>query len=220
MSSGPGHPLAYPVTVTIGALAVCLAWAPFADPDQIAALATVALGIIGYTTYRLGIAFGRLRNGLTGAARTIGIKRVRQDHRLLSRTWLEISGTGRPRWLPVYFDPALLTLTETTGEITDRSVHADNLRLFPSGRIRDTEPPGRLIDNPSRPDPDAPTLATDSTRPMRRLLLDAQSTVAAPFIALMWVYIDNGGFTAFVAATSVAAATTIWLSAIRGSDPS
>ncbi|MFE7798441.1 hypothetical protein [Nocardia sp. NPDC057440] len=220
MSSGPGHPLAYPVTVTIGALATCLAWAPFADPDQLAALATAALGILGYTTYQLSRALGLLSNGSTSATRAIGVKRIRQDHRLLSRTWLEITGTGRSRWLPVYFDPAMLALTETTGEITDRSVHTDNLRLYPSGRIRDTEPPGRLIDNPSRPDPEAPTLATSSTRPTRRLLLDAQSTVAAPFIALMWVYIANGGFTAFLAATTVAAACTIWLSAIRGSDPS
>jgi hypothetical protein len=220
VSFGPGHPLAYPVTVTTGALAICLAWAPFADSDQIAALATVALGIIGYTAYRLSMALGRLSNGLTGSARTVGIKRVRQEHHLLSRTWLEISGTGRPRWLPVYFDPALLTLTEAEGEMTDRSVYADGLRLYPSGRIRDSEPPGRLIDNPSRPDPDAPTLATSSTRPTRRLLLDAQSTVAAPFIALMWVYVADTGFPAFIAATCISAATATWLSAIRGSDPS
>ncbi|MFQ6394861.1 hypothetical protein ACLMAJ_15530 [Nocardia sp. KC 131] len=206
--------------MTIGALATTVAWAPFADPDQLAALATTAFCIIGYTTYQLTRALGRLPTGITGAPRTIGIKRVRQDNRLLSRTWLEITGTGRPRWLPVYFDPALLTLTETTGEITDRSIHTPDLRFYPSGRIRDTEPPGRLIDNPSRPDPEAPIVATNSTRPMRRLLLDAQSTVAAPFIALMWVYIDNGGLTAFAAATSVAAASAIWLSAIQGSDPS
>ncbi|WP_227997916.1 hypothetical protein [Nocardia australiensis] len=222
MNSGPGrgNPLVYPVSVTIGALAICVAWAPFADLDQIAALATVALGIIGYTTYRLSMALGKVSNGLTGAARTIVIKRVRQEHRLLSRTWLEISGTGRPRWLPVYFDPALLTMTAADGEMTARAARAGGLRLYPSGRIRDTEPAGRLIDNPSRPDPDAPAQATRSTRPSRRLLLDAQSAVAAPFIALLWIYIANDGFPAFLAATCVAAATTIWLSAIRGSDPS
>ncbi|MFX0573274.1 hypothetical protein [Nocardia nepalensis] len=260
MKFGPGHPLAYPVTVTIGALAVCLVWAPFGNLDQVAALATVALGIVGYTGFQLAMALGHLPNGLastvdnparppradgsgqqssrraeaadsgdqpssTGRAngevpRTVEIKRVRQQHRLVSRSWLEITENYRTRWLPVFFDPALLGMTETEAEVTARSVDTASLHFYPSGKARNSEPPGRLIDNPSRPDPDALVLATDSARFRRRLLLDAQSTVAAPFVALMWVYVAAGGFTAFLAATSVAAATTIWLAAIRGSDPS
>ncbi|WP_433758066.1 hypothetical protein [Nocardia sp. CA-135398] len=257
MKFGPGHPLAYPVSVTIGALVVCLAWAPFGDLDQVAALATVALGILGYTGFQLFRASGYLSNGLadigpgrmdrrdtsrgdggaqfgTGAgadtgsrepegspgARTVEIKRVRQQHRLVSRSWLEITENYRTRWLPVFFEPALLGMTEAEADVTDRSVDTATLHFYPSGKARTSEPPGRLIDNPSRPDPDAPILATDSARVRRRLLLDAQSTVAAPFAALMWVYIAAGGFMAFLAATSVAAATAIWLAAIRGSDPS
>ncbi|MGY4101716.1 hypothetical protein ACW2Q0_19495 [Nocardia sp. R16R-3T] len=252
--------------MTIAALVVCLAWAPFGDLDQVAALAVVAVGIVGYTGVQLARALGRLPNGLTdigprrvdrtdpsrgegdrdspgnvGAhfdagsrssdtgssgvergdtARTVEIKRVRQQHRLVSRSWLEITENYRTRWLPVFFEPALLAMTETEAEVADRSVDTATLHFYPSGKARTGEPPGRLIDNPSRPDPDAPILATDSARIRRRLLLDAQSTVAAPFVALMWVYVAAGGFTAFVAATAVAAATTIWLSAIRGSDPS
>ncbi|WP_433197438.1 hypothetical protein ACQP1G_01005 [Nocardia sp. CA-107356] len=278
MKFGPGHPLAYPVSVTVGALAVCLAWAPFADLDQVAALATVALGILGYTGFQLAVALGSLPNGLadiekrradgtdaargdssthedtddnagigsiggkstagassggTGTdrngtdgiagrdtARTVEIKRVRQQHRLVSRSWLEITENYRTRWLPVFFDPALLGMTETEAEVTDRSVDTATRHLYPSGKARTSEPPGRLIDNPSRPDPAAPVLATDSARVRRRLLLDAQSTVAAPFVALMWVYVAAGGLTAFLAATTVAAATAVWLAAIRGSDPS
>ncbi|MFI6957206.1 hypothetical protein ACIBJI_27530 [Nocardia sp. NPDC050408] len=272
MKFGPGHPLAYPVSVTIGALVVCLAWAPFGDLDQVAALATVALGILGYTGFQLATALGMLPNGLadigprrtdssrgdgdgdggshldagsctdcgTGssgsssadreaagrssarsdAARTVEIKRVRQQHRLVSRSWLEITENYRTRWLPVFFDSTMLGMTESEAEVTDRSVDSANLHFYPSGKARSSEPPGRLIDNPSRPDPDAPILASDSARVRRRLLLDAQSTVAAPFVALMWVYISAGGFIAFLAATSVAAATAIWLAAIRGSDPS
>ncbi|WP_234390658.1 hypothetical protein [Nocardia suismassiliense] len=220
MSFGSGHPLAYPSSVTIGALAICLAWAPFGDLDQVAALATVALGIIGYSSYRIAVALGFLAFWPSGSARTVGVSRIRQQHRLLSRSWLEISGTGRPRWLPVYFDPALMTLTESPADLTDRTIHVAGHRLYPSGRIRTTEPPGRLIDNPSRPDPDAPTLTTTASRLRRRLLLDAQSTVAAPFAALLWIYVDGGSFTTFLAATCVAAATALWLSAIRGSDPS
>ncbi|WP_329414494.1 hypothetical protein OG563_17760 [Nocardia vinacea] len=253
MKFGPGHPLAYPVSVTIGALVVCLAWAPFGDLDQVAALATVALGILGYTGFQLARALGLLPNGLadigprrgdrtdttrgegdvgshlgagsgsTGSsdrARTVEIRRVRQQHRLVSRSWLEINENYRTRWLPMFFDPALLAMAETEAEVTDRSVDTATLHFYPSGKARSSEPSGRLIDNPSRPDPDAPILATDSARVRRRLLLDAQSTVAAPFVALMWVYIAAGGFMAFLAATSVAAATAIWLAAIRGSDPS
>ncbi|MGW5377255.1 hypothetical protein ACWESM_17605 [Nocardia sp. NPDC003999] len=219
MSSGPGHPLAYPITVTIGALAVCAAWAPFGTPDQVAAIGAVALGILGYTGYRLAVAFGLLPFRRSGAARTVRVTRIRQQHRLDSRSWLQIDGTGRPRWLPVYFDPALIILTETEAELTDRTIHIAGRRLYPVGRISDTEPPGRLIDNPSRPDPDAAALTAKATRLRRRLLLDAQSTVAASVAALLWVYLDGGGFPVFLAATTIAAAAAIWLSAIRGSDP-
>lgn len=245
MKFGPGQPLAYPIGVTIGALVVCLAWAPFADVDQLAGLATVGLGILGYTGFQLAMALGLLSNGLAstnrstaerpnssdsghpgsegpniGAARTVEIKRVRQQHRLVSRSWLELNENYRTRWLPVFFEPALLGMTETEAEVTGRSVDTATIHFYPSGKARTSEPPGRLIDNPSRPDPDAPVLAADSARLRRRLLLDAQSTVAAPFVALMWVYVAAGGFVAFLAATSVAAATAIWLAAIRGSDPS
>ncbi|WP_405159614.1 hypothetical protein OG203_24440 [Nocardia sp. NBC_01499] len=220
MSFGSGRHLAYPISVTIGAMAICLALAPFGDSDQVAALGAVALGIIGYSGYRIAVAQGLLAFWPSGTVRTVSVSRMRQQHRLVSRSWLEISGTGRPRWLPVYFDPDLLTLTETRADLTDRTIHLAGHRLYPSGRISTTEPPGRLVDNPSRPDPDAAALTATATRLRRRLVLDAQSTVAAPFAALMWIYIDGGGFTTFLAATCVAAAAALWLSAIRGSDPS
>jgi hypothetical protein len=206
--------------VTFGALAVCATWAPFGTLDQLAGIAAVALGVAGYTAYRLTVAFGVLPSWRSGTARTVRVTRVRQQHRLVSRSWLQIEGTGRPRWLPVYFDPALVTLTETEGELTDRTIHVAGRRFYPSGRVRDVEPPGRLLDNPSRPDPDADTHAAKVTRLRHRLLLDAQSTVAAPIAALLWVYIDGGGLPAFLAAVTIAAVCSIWLSAIRGSDPS
>ncbi|AFT98081.1 hypothetical protein [Nocardia brasiliensis] len=218
MTFGSGHPLAYPIGVTIGALVVCFAWAPFGDPDQVAALATVVLGIAGYSGYRIGVARGLFAFWPGGTAREVGVSRIRQQYRLVSRSWLEISGTGRPRWLPVYFDPALLTLTEGRAELTDRTLRLAGHRLYPSGRIRATEPPGRLVDNPSRPDPAAPVHT--ATRVRRRLLFDAQPTVAAPFAALLWIYIDGGDVVTFLAATTVAAAAALWLAAIRGSDPS
>ncbi|MEU1997041.1 hypothetical protein ABZ511_21510 [Nocardia gamkensis] len=219
MSSGPGHPLAYPVTVTFGALAVCAAWAPFGTLDQVAGIAAVMLGIISYTGYRLVMAFGLLPFRRSGSAQTVRVTRIRQQHRLTNRSWLQIEGTDRPYWLPVYFDPTLATLPGAEAKLTGRTIHLGEQRLYPSGRIRNAEPPGRLIDNPSRPDRDAVAHTAMAMRLRRRLLLDAQSTVAAPVAAFLWVYIDDGGLPAFVAAATVAATTTIWLSAIQGSDP-
>ncbi|WP_308646007.1 hypothetical protein [Nocardia cyriacigeorgica] len=213
------HPLAYPLTVTFGALAVITAWAPFADVDQLSALAAVAVGVVGYSGVRVARALGWLGSGI-GARERLAVKRVRQQHRLVSRSWLEFTQGRRTRWLPVYFDPTLITLTESTAELGERSIRVNEVRLFPSGRVRDTEPPGRLIDNPSRPAPDSDTQARAASSPLRRLLLDAQSVVAAPFAGLFWIYIDGGGIPAFTAATCVAAVTATWLSAIRGSDPS
>jgi hypothetical protein len=212
-------PLAYPLMVTFGALAICAAWAPFGTLEQVAGIGSVVLGVMGYTGYRLAVAFGVLPSWRTDTAQAVRVIRVRQQHRLVSRSWLQVEGTGRPRWLPVYFDPVLVILIESEAQLDDRTVHVAGRRCYPSGRIRDVEPPGRLVDNPSRPDPDALTHIAKVTRLRRRLLLDAQSTVAAPIAALLWVYIDGGGFPAFLAATTIAAACSIWLSAIRGSDP-
>src|SRR5262249_13217698 len=112
VSAGPGHALAYPVSVTIGAVAVCAAAAPFADVDQAAALIVLVLPVLGYSAVRLATALGRLSNGLDGT-RVASVRRVRHQHRLVSRSWLEIGGPGPRRWLPVYFDPVLLALVES-----------------------------------------------------------------------------------------------------------
>ncbi|MGM7646202.1 hypothetical protein ACSVDM_14965 [Nocardia sp. JW2] len=209
--------LTYPLAVTCGTLVVIAAWVPFADLDQVSALAVVALGVLGYTGYQMTLAFGVLPSGVAARRDGGGIaagRRVRQQHRLVSRSFLEISVGERTVWQPVFYEPALSTLTPTDLDITPRSISAGSTRFFPSGRARTTEPPGKLVDNPTRPaDPPAFT-------PTRRLILDAQSTVAAPFAGLLWVYVMNGGLPAFIGATTVTAATATWLSAIRGSDPS
>ncbi len=109
----------------------------------------------------------------------------------------------------MYFDEALVTMRANAGP-----------RLYPAGRVRYSEPVGKLIDNPTHPDADGPRRARDATRIVRRLTLDAQQAIAGPFVGLLWVYVDGGGVGAFVGATCVAAAVAIWLAAIRGSDPS
>ncbi|MGW4244012.1 hypothetical protein [Nocardia sp. NPDC004722] len=211
------HPLAYPALVTVGTLAIILVWVPFADSEQIAMLGTVGLIMLGYTGFRLAVATGYLPAGLPGGERReVAVRRVRQQHRLISRSWLECTVAGKPVWLPVYFDPILVTFTQETAEIAGRAVSVGGQRVYPSGRVRDTEPVGNLLDNPSRPDPEA----LGRTGIGRRLLLDAQSAIAGPFVGLLWVYSSGGGVPAFVGATVVAAAVATWLSAVRGSDPS
>ncbi|MEU1984616.1 hypothetical protein [Nocardia sp. NPDC019395] len=241
MNRGSGHPLAYPLAVTIGALAVLTAWAPFADPDQFSALVVVGLGIIGYTGYRLALALGVLDHG-AATRHPVPVRRVRQEHRLESRSWLELRGQGPTRWIPVYFTPHLIGFTGGTAEFDGRSIvlressaapdnqptadagtppaPSSEIHVLPAGRVRLGEPGGRLLDNPSRRDATTGERATTAAKFPRRLLLDAQSVVAAPFIALLWVYIAEGGLPAFIGACCVAAAAAIWLSAIRGSDPS
>ncbi|PKV78532.1 hypothetical protein [Nocardia fluminea] len=213
MSSGPARALTYPLLVTSGTLVVVAAWVPFADIDQLSALAVIALAVLSYTAYQGGLALGVFPTGLV-ATGTVRGRRVRQQYRLVSRSWLEISSGDRMVWQPVFYEPALSTLTPTDLELTGRTIHDGNTRFYPSGRVRTTEPAGKLVDNPSRPaDPPAFGIA-------RRLILDLQQAVGAPLVGLLWVYVMDGGLGAFIAATTVAAATFTWLSAIRGSDPS
>ncbi|MFI5714976.1 hypothetical protein [Nocardia sp. NPDC051750] len=239
-----GRPLAYPLVVTIGALAVLTAWAPFADPDQLSALLVVGLGIVGYTGYRLAVALGAVRLGVE-TAQPVPVRRIRQEFQLQSRSWLELRDAGRIRWIPVYFTPSLVGFTGGTAEFDGHRIvlrtsdpagtaaadepAANTARTpatgpevyaLPAGRMRVHEPRGRLIDNPSRPDAATGERARAAAKFPRRLLLDAQSVVAAPFIGLLWVYVVGGGLTAFAGACCAAAAAAIWLSAIRGSDPS
>ena len=205
--------LTYPLLVASGTLAVIAAWVPFADLDQVSALAVVALGVIGFTGYQLGLAFGVVPSGLVATGVVRG-KRVRQQHRLVSRSWLEISSGDRVVWLPVFYDSVLATLVPTELELTGQAVIDGEHRFYPSGRVRTSEPAGRLVDNPSRPS------APPDYGIGRRLILDVQPAIGAPLVGLLWVYVMDGGIGAFVGATTVAAATFTWLSAIRGSDPS
>ncbi|MFE3360881.1 hypothetical protein ACFXOQ_37655, partial [Streptomyces californicus] len=102
--------LTYPLAVTCGTLVVIAAWVPFADLDQVSALAVVALGVLGYTGYQLALAFGVLPSGVAARRDGRGIaagRRVRQQHRLVSRSFLEISAGECTVWQPVFYEPAL-----------------------------------------------------------------------------------------------------------------
>ena len=211
----------YPVAVGACALVVCGAFAVVADADQLSALVVVAATVLGVTGYTW---FAATRSG-SEPGRPATVHRVRQQHRLTSRSWIEVREERGSLWIPVFFDPVLVTLPTPTaatvhGAGRRRVVVWEGRRLLPSGRARRSEPAGRLIDNPSRPGPDGPVRARVAARPVRRLVLDAQFAVAAPFVGALWVYVAGGGVPAFAGATCVAAAVAVWLAAVRGSDPS
>ncbi|MCX5042263.1 hypothetical protein OG921_03530 [Aldersonia sp. NBC_00410] len=194
---------------------LCLALVPFGNADEVAALAVVVLVVAGWTGVRLA---GTRTDPET---RPVRVRRVRVQHRLSSRSWLEMRDDERTYWLPVYFDPALIALpSPTAGTAGARVVTVDGRRFLASGRPRSTEPVGRLIDNPSRSAPDATARGLAANHIGRRLLLDAQSAVGAPLLGVLWVFVAGGGIAAFAGATIVGACAAIWWSAIGGSDPS
>ncbi|GGK55411.1 hypothetical protein [Nocardia camponoti] len=140
--------------------------------------------------------------------------RVRQQYRLESRSWVEIRDGSACSWVPVFYSAALATSVAADVTRDGRRLSLGAVPLYPSGPVRSREPVGKLTDNPSRP------RKFVRAHWYRRLLLDAQGTVAAPLIALMWVYVTSASWAAFLPATLVAAAVVTWWAAIRGSDPS
>lgn len=202
------------IDVCIAFAIACIVALPADDAlDQLSALAIVVVGVAGWT---LRVWYRSARGMPPGSSASV--RRVRQQHRLTSRSWLEVDGKT---WLPVFFDSALVTLpSPVKAEVGTTSIGCNGHVFIVSGRALSAEPPGRLLDNPLAPDADAAERAAVAGRPLRRLLLDAQSAVVGPFVGLFWVYLVGGGIPAFVGATCVGAAVAVWASAIRGSDPS
>jgi hypothetical protein len=85
---------------------------------------------------------------------------------------------------------------------------------------RRTPPRGRRTDSPAQPDDHAADRARDAARLRRQFRVDAVRVVPAPFVGLIWVYLDGGGGTEWLAATALTAALGLWWAALRGSDPS
>lgn len=154
-------------------------------------------------------------------AREVSARRVRVQSGLLTRSWLEIDSP--PRWVPVHYDPVLDALPAPTplwlhGKPRARRLVAARVHdrwLYPSGPVRATEPRGRRIDSPARPDPDA----VPATGVLRGLRADAALLTPAPLIGLLWAYLDDGGVLTALCATVLAAALALWWAALRGTDP-
>jgi hypothetical protein len=148
---------------------------------------------------------------------TVPVRRIRLQSGLMVRSWLEIDGPVE-RWLPVYYDPVLVTLPSPVDvELRGgRVAVVDGVTIYPSGRPVVKHPRGRRVDNPAQPDPE--------TRAPRGLLaqlrVDAVFVVPAPIVGLFWAYVDGSGFTGWITATVIAAALGLWWGAFRGSDPS
>ncbi|MGH4024320.1 MAG: hypothetical protein ACRDRV_07015, partial [Pseudonocardiaceae bacterium] len=165
-------------------------------------------------------------------AQVLPVRRVRVQSGLLTRSWLEIETERSPRWIPVHFDPVLLTLPAPAPVLMHGdpyrhrlvAVEVDGSWLYPSGPVRTSEPTGRRIDSPARPDNDmapgdtAPDAARCGWR--RQLQADAVLLTPAPIVGLLWVFLDDGGVLTWAGATALAAALGVCRAALRGSDPS
>jgi hypothetical protein len=148
------------------------------------------------------------------------VRRVSMRRGLMARTWLE---TEDSRWIPVYFDPAVVTLPAPTTVLLhgDRliAVELPGTMLYPSGRVRRVEPAGRRTDSPVRPDDYAAGRAMAAARWRHQLRVDAALLVPAPLIGILWAYLDDGGVLGWLGATAVTAVLALWWAAIRGADP-
>jgi hypothetical protein len=175
-----------------------------------------------------GWLLGTRRRAALRAATEVSVRRVVLRRGLLARTWLEVTGP-KPLWIPVHFEPDVLLLPAPVAVTVRGNAARDRLvvaelpgggRLYPSGRVRRVEPPGRRTDSPSEPDSYARARADAAGRWRRQLRVDAALLVPAPPVGLLWAYLDDGGVTAWLGASVLVAAVALWWAAIRGSDPS
>lgn len=211
---------------------------PFIPGAELLVDADRSLTVLSFTAVVALLVLGSLgwqvltrRRAADRPARTAAVRRVRWQQGLLTRSYLETESSPQ-HWIPVHFDPVLVGLpapvtARLLGDpLRDRLVAAtvpgpdgDHL-LVPSGPVRLTEPRGHRTDNPSRPDASVGTRSAALARMSRQLRADLPLVVPAPFVGLLWTYVDRGGLLTWVAATALTGALGLWVGAVRGSDPS
>lgn len=175
-------------------------------------IATVVLGTAGWQL----ISRRRLRNKPGHPAR---VRRGRVQSGLLTRSWLELGSPSR--WIPVHFDPVLVTLPEPAvvqlhGDPQRHRLVAaelDGRWLYPSGPVRTQEPRGRRVEGPAR------SGAPGRYGWIRQFRAGAGLLTLAPIVGLLWVFLDGGGLITWATATVLTAALALWWAALRGSDP-
>lgn len=183
------------------------------------AVATLVVGIVGWQVLTRRHATGQ-------PVRTLPVRRVRVQPGLVGRSWLE-TDTVPPRWVPLHFDPALLTLPSPAtvrfrgDPLRHRlvAVELDGRLVPPSGPVRSTEPRGRRTDNPSAPDAAAVARAATLAPLRRQMLADLPLTVPAPLVALLWTWVDGAGAVSWFATTALLATVALFSAAVRGTDP-
>jgi len=157
----------------------------------------------------------------------VPVRRVRIQSGLMARSWLETEDIPR-RWIPVYFDPVLVTLPtpSTVSLFGDPRRHrlvaatVDGVVLYPAGRVAKDDPRGRRVDNPSEIDSSVRARAVTTRGLLRQLRTDIVLIVPAPVVGLVWAFLDGSGFWSWLGASVITAALALWLAALRGSDPS
>nr|WP_141215974.1 MULTISPECIES: hypothetical protein [unclassified Rhodococcus (in: high G+C Gram-positive bacteria)] len=152
---------------------------------------------------------------------------MRFQHRMRSRGYLEVHENKGRAWYPVYFHTGLLAIVPDADARMSTSILGrrafvvePGIVALPSGRRRTSLPPGTPLDAPRLNESDLRTRSERFGSLRRRIMLDAPAAVAGPFIGLLWLIVDGGGFAQFVAVSLLAAVTALWWSAIGGSDPS
>lgn len=192
----------------------------------------IASAVLGTGAWQL-ISRRRLRSR---RPQTMPVRRVRVQSGLLTRSWLELDGPPQ-RWIPVHFDPVLVTLPAPTpvrlhGDPRRHrlvAAEANGVWLHPCGPVTAREPRGRRIDSPAQPDSDPLQHTVGSGRGSgrdsgrdswrRQLRADAALLTPAPLVGLLWAFLDDGGVATWAGATALTAALAIWWTTLRGSDP-
>ncbi|QYN36907.1 hypothetical protein K1T35_06480 [Pseudonocardia sp. DSM 110487] len=167
------------------------------------------------------------RQAAARTGRSLTVRRVRVQSGLVARSWLETE-TAPHMWIPVHFDPVLVGLRSPAtvrvhgDPLHDRlvAVDVDGQMLHPSGPVRAREPRGRRTDNPAAPDESTIERMARLARLHRQFRADLPLLLPAPFVALLWTYIDGGGIGTWSGTTALLAASGLWFAALRGSDPS
>ena len=139
---------------------------------------------------------------------------------LLVRSWLELTTAAGRRWLPVHWAPELERLTPGSRVTLHGDPARDSLALpvldgaevWPSGRLRSSEPRGQVRQAPVVPDAVELGMA-------RQARADGVLPFLAPVLGLLWSYVNSDGVPGFLTATALSAAVLFWLQQLLGSDP-
>lgn len=184
---------------------------------------TVAAVVVGVGGWQLATR----RRAARAPASAVPVRRVRIRAGVVARSWLETE-TRPVRWIPVHFDPVLVTLASPTevrlhGDPWRRRLVAaeiDGRLLHPSGPVRSVEPRGDRADNPARTDATTAHRAAALRGLRRQVVADLPLLVPAPLAAALWAWVDGGGVGTWLASTALLGGLGLWSAALRGSDPS